>query len=175
MARILSVVVAFALAVPGVAWAQGTRLNTANPGPAAPGMPPGTPLGAPPLIGGESAGITPGATPPPEGNTAVGGGMAPGATPGLNNGAPGALGAGNQPSKPGANSFTRGQAAARIQKQGFTNVTGLRKDDQGVWHGTAIRNGHPASVSLDYRGEVVGSQGSAAGREAGRTNQGEAR
>jgi hypothetical protein len=138
-------------------------------------MPPGTLLGAPPLIGGQSAGITPGATPPPEGNTAVGGGMAPDAMSGLNNGAPGAPGAGNQSSKPGANSFTRGQAAARIQKQGFTNVTGLHKDDQGVWHGKATRNGHPTSVLLDYRGEIVGSQGSATGREAGRTNQGEAR
>ena len=171
MVRILPIVVAFALAAPGAAWAQGarnTRLDAAGPGLTAPGLLSGTP----PLIGGEAAGITPGATPPPAGNTALGGGMAPGATPGLNSGAPGA---GNQPVRPGANSFTMGQAAARIQKQGFTNVTGLRKDDQGVWHGKAMRNGHPASVSLDYRGEVVGGQGGATGPEAGRPHQGEAR
>ena len=174
MMRILPVVVALALAAPGAVWAQGarsTRLNAAGPGLTAPG-----PLsGAPPQIGGEAAGITPGATPPPAGNTALGGGMAPGATPGLNSGAPDAPGAGNQPMQPGANSFTMGQAAARIQKQGFTSVTGLRKDDQGVWHGRAMRNGHPASVSLDYRGKVAGGQGSVAGPEAGRPHQGEAR
>ena len=38
----------------------------------------------------------------------------------------------------GANSFTEGQARARIEKDGYTNVTGLTKDDKGVWRGKAI-------------------------------------
>ena len=32
----------------------------------------------------------------------------------------------------GANSFTENQAKDRIEKAGFTEVTGLRKDDQGI-------------------------------------------
>jgi hypothetical protein len=166
MARTLPIVVTFVLAT-SAAWAQDGRLNAAGPDLAVPGKP----LSGPPLIGGAAAGITPGAT-PPTGNTALGGGMAPGATPPLDSAAPGARA---QPVRPGANSFTMGQAAARMHKQGFTNVTGLHKDEQGVWHGKAMRNGRPASVSLDYRGAVVGGQDSATGRDAGQTNPGETR
>jgi len=38
---------------------------------------------------------------------------------------------------PGANSFTETQAKDRIEKAGFTQVTGLRKDAQGIWHAAA--------------------------------------
>src|SRR5918993_268301 len=41
----------------------------------------------------------------------------------------------------GANSFTESQARARIEKEGFTKVAGLRKDDKGVWRGSAMRGG----------------------------------
>src|SRR4051812_30186230 len=34
---------------------------------------------------------------------------------------------------PGANSFTESQARSRIEDAGYSNVSGLRKDDQGVW------------------------------------------
>jgi hypothetical protein len=54
----------------------------------------------------------------------------------------------------GANSFTEGQARSRIEAQGFTNVTELRKDDQGIWRGKAMRNGASISVAIDYRGNV---------------------
>jgi hypothetical protein len=54
----------------------------------------------------------------------------------------------------GANSFTEGQARSRIEAQGFTNVTDLRKDDQGIWRGKAMRNGASTSVAIDYRGNV---------------------
>jgi len=54
----------------------------------------------------------------------------------------------------GANSFTQGQAQSRIQDHGFQNVTGLNKDDDGVWRGTGTKNGQPAAVWLDYKGNV---------------------
>jgi hypothetical protein len=54
----------------------------------------------------------------------------------------------------GANSFTRGQAASRIAAHGFTNVGGLKKDRDGVWRGSAERNGQQVSVWLDYKGNV---------------------
>ena len=56
----------------------------------------------------------------------------------------------------GANSFTEGQAKARIEDAGFTNVSELKKDDQGVWRATASRNGQSLPVSLDFKGNVVG-------------------
>src|SRR4051812_45398163 len=56
--------------------------------------------------------------------------------------------------EPGANSFTEGQARSRIESQGFSNVTDLRKDDQGIWRGKATRDGKSISVSIDYKGTV---------------------
>ena len=56
--------------------------------------------------------------------------------------------------EPGANSFTEGQARSRIEAQGFSNVTDLRKDDQGIWRGKAMRNGQSIGVAIDYKGTV---------------------
>ncbi|MCB8820229.1 PepSY domain-containing protein [Microvirga rosea] len=56
---------------------------------------------------------------------------------------------------PGANSFTEGQARSRIEAQGFTDVSELRKDDQGIWHAKAQRNGQGVEVMLDFRGNVA--------------------
>jgi hypothetical protein len=56
---------------------------------------------------------------------------------------------------PGANSFTEGQARSRIEAAGFANVTGLQKDDQGIWRGQAQRGGQQTSVALDYQGNVT--------------------
>lgn len=55
----------------------------------------------------------------------------------------------------GANSFTEGQARSRIEAAGYTNVTDLRKDEQGVWRGQATRNGASTAVGLDFQGNVV--------------------
>ena len=59
----------------------------------------------------------------------------------------------------GANSFTEGQAKSRIEGAGFTKVTGLKKDDQGVWRGSAVQNGKQVAVSVDFRGNVVTQKG----------------
>jgi putative membrane protein len=56
--------------------------------------------------------------------------------------------------QPGANSFTQGEAQSRIEKAGYTNVNSLTKDDQGIWRGTASKNGKAVKVSLDYKGNI---------------------
>jgi protein CpxP len=57
--------------------------------------------------------------------------------------------------EPGANSFTETQARSRIEAQGFTNVTDLRKDEQGIWRGRAMKDGQSTTVLLDFRGNVA--------------------
>ena len=55
----------------------------------------------------------------------------------------------------GANSFTENQARSRIESQGFANVTGLVKGDDGVWRGKATRSGANVEVALDFKGNVT--------------------
>jgi len=56
---------------------------------------------------------------------------------------------------PGANSFTEGQAKSRLEANGYSNVGALKKDDSGVWKGTATHAGAQVSVSVDYRGNIT--------------------
>lgn len=55
----------------------------------------------------------------------------------------------------GANSFTEGQAQSRLQSNGFSDVTGLAKDTQGVWRGKAMKGGQTVDVSIDYQGNIT--------------------
>jgi hypothetical protein len=55
----------------------------------------------------------------------------------------------------GANSFTEGQAKSRIEAGGYGNVSGLKKDDNGVWRGKAMKDGKSVDVSLDFQGNVI--------------------
>lgn len=70
---------------------------------------------------------------------------------------PAVSGQGNNPDAPvsGANSFTEGQAKSRIEARGYASVSELKKDDQGVWRGTAMKEGKRVNVSLDFQGNVV--------------------
>jgi hypothetical protein len=54
----------------------------------------------------------------------------------------------------GRNSFTEGQARTAIEKAGYSNVTELKKDDDGVWRGKASKGGAASSVSVDFQGNV---------------------
>jgi hypothetical protein len=54
----------------------------------------------------------------------------------------------------GANSFTMGEAKSRLEKNGFSNVSGLTKDDNGVWRGSAQKGGSATTVWLDYKGNT---------------------
>jgi hypothetical protein len=66
----------------------------------------------------------------------------------------------NNSNKPvaGANSFTEGQAKSKIEDAGYTNVTSLKKDDNGVWRGKATKGGASTDVSLDFQGNVNGAK-----------------
>ena len=61
----------------------------------------------------------------------------------------------------GRNSFTEAEAKSRIEKMGFSNISNLKKDDNGVWRGRAMKDGKTVDVSLDYQGNVIqaGGQG----------------
>jgi hypothetical protein len=54
----------------------------------------------------------------------------------------------------GRNSFTEGQAKSKIEDAGYTNVTELKKDDNGVWRGKASKSGSATAVSVDFQGNV---------------------
>lgn len=54
----------------------------------------------------------------------------------------------------GANSFTMGQAQARLKDKGFADVGPLAKDQDGVWRGKATKSGQQVSVWVDYKGNV---------------------
>jgi hypothetical protein len=55
----------------------------------------------------------------------------------------------------GANSFTEGQARSRIEASGFSEISGLNKDSNGVWRGKGKKDGKNVDVSLDFQGNVV--------------------
>jgi hypothetical protein len=56
----------------------------------------------------------------------------------------------------GANSFTEGQAKDRaIAHGGVESVSGLKKDDDGIWRGTATQAGKTVEIAVDYKGNVV--------------------
>jgi hypothetical protein len=55
----------------------------------------------------------------------------------------------------GANSFTESEARSRLEANGYTNVTGLEKDDKSIWRGKAMKNGTSVHVALDYQGTIV--------------------
>ena len=55
----------------------------------------------------------------------------------------------------GRNSFSEGEAKSRIEKAGFSNISELKKDDNGVWRGRASKDGRSVDVSLDYQGNVL--------------------
>src|SRR3954466_11173567 len=54
----------------------------------------------------------------------------------------------------GRNSFTEGQAKSKIEEAGYTGVSDLKKDDNGVWRGKASKGGSGTQVSVDFQGNV---------------------
>jgi hypothetical protein len=63
----------------------------------------------------------------------------------------------NNPGAPvaGANSFTKAEAKSRIEKAGYTNVSSLTKDKDGIWRGTANSGSTTVPVALDFQGNVA--------------------
>ena len=67
------------------------------------------------------------------------------------------LASANDPGAPlnGANSFTEGQAKERAMARGFSDVSTLNKDGDGIWRGTASHDGKKVNIALDFKGNVV--------------------
>ena len=55
----------------------------------------------------------------------------------------------------GANSFTENQAKDRAMAAGFGSVSALTKDENGIWRGTASKDGTNVKIAVDYKGNVV--------------------
>jgi hypothetical protein len=55
----------------------------------------------------------------------------------------------------GANSFTENQAKDRIIALGLSAPSSLVKDDQGIWRGSATKDGASVQVAVDFKGNVV--------------------
>lgn len=55
----------------------------------------------------------------------------------------------------GANSFTENQARGRLMKAGYSRISDLRKDGNGVWRGMAYHGRSKVKVGVDYKGNVV--------------------
>jgi len=62
----------------------------------------------------------------------------------------------SEPSAPraGASTITEDEAKATFESQGFSQVTELKKNDDGVWIGKAERDGGSFEVALDFEGNV---------------------
>ena len=55
----------------------------------------------------------------------------------------------------GENSFTEGQAKERIEGKGYSDVAALTKGEDGIWNATAMKDGKPFDVKLDYQGNIT--------------------
>ncbi|WP_336491103.1 hypothetical protein [Methylobacterium nigriterrae] len=55
----------------------------------------------------------------------------------------------------GANSFTEGQTRKRLEDAGYKEVKDLKKDDKGIWRGSAMLNGKSVHVGVDFKGNVA--------------------
>ena len=44
--------------------------------------------------------------------------------------------------------------AKQIEAKGYTRVAGLKKDENGVWRGRAMKGGATGPVSVDFQGNV---------------------
>jgi hypothetical protein len=75
----------------------------------------------------------------------------------------------------GANSFTEGEARARMERLGFTGIKGLQKDNNGIWRGQAMKDGRTVSVSLDFQGNVTQADGQGSSTPANAAQQGAGR
>jgi hypothetical protein len=50
--------------------------------------------------------------------------------------------------------FTEDQAKSQIEAKGYSSVGRLQKDDKGMWRGKAEKDGLPANLTLDTKGNV---------------------
>jgi Peptidase propeptide and YPEB domain len=60
-----------------------------------------------------------------------------------------------QAGAPGTDSLNEDQAKSRIEAKGYSNISGLQKDDHGIWRGKAtMKDGRAVAVILDLEGDI---------------------
>jgi hypothetical protein len=60
-----------------------------------------------------------------------------------------------QAALPGADSLNEDQTKSRIEAKGYLNVSGLQKDNHGIWRGKAtMKDGRSVAVVLDLEGNI---------------------
>ena len=61
----------------------------------------------------------------------------------------------NRRALPGAGSLNENQAKLRIEAKGYSDVSGLQKDNHGIWRGKAtVKDGRSVVVILDLEGNI---------------------
>ena len=55
----------------------------------------------------------------------------------------------------GTNGLTEGDAKDRALAAGYSAISSLVKDGDGVWRGSAMRDGKSTKIAVDYKGNVV--------------------
>ncbi len=50
-----------------------------------------------------------------------------------------------------------GQARDRAAARGFVDISQMKRDDAGIWRGTAHMDGKEFSLAVDFKGNVVAS------------------
>lgn len=48
--------------------------------------------------------------------------------------------------------FTETQARTHLSHLGYADISGLTKDENGVWRGSATKDGKPLTVAVDIKG-----------------------
>jgi hypothetical protein len=55
---------------------------------------------------------------------------------------------------PGDNKISEADAKQRLETAGYSNVTNLRLDGDGIWRGVGMKQGQSVDVSLDFQGNI---------------------
>ena len=50
--------------------------------------------------------------------------------------------------------FTEKQARDHLAHLGYSNISNLTKDESGVWHGSATKDGKTLTVAVDVKGAL---------------------
>ena len=53
------------------------------------------------------------------------------------------------------NLFTEEQARVHLAHFGYTNISGLTKDEGGAWRGSAMKDGKSIAVAVDVKGAIL--------------------
>ncbi|WP_425995848.1 hypothetical protein [Caulobacter sp. DWR1-3-2b1] len=56
---------------------------------------------------------------------------------------------------PGASSYTEAQAKSAIESAGYAEIGSLTQNANGIWQGSAMKDGKAVTVSVDYKGAVT--------------------